>query len=1193
MGNRLLRCLVLFSLPLFADSPPDFSLASVYNEPSVFVEGKVNAITGELVDFEEDVVIQGAEPIYIHRTYLNSTRKDWIFLPHANPIIDLSEDHQNCTIRESTGCPIHYKQVSKTNKRKKTLYRYEPIGLEEGFSNIASCGSLKNNYAIYEEEKRQLTLHTAEGIERLYEKRRKNEVGIGEPWRLLSEHLPNGNWLLYDYIKTNEKYSGPIYALSSIRSTNPSQIKQYAEARFLHEDPKGKNKHFFIEGSDGQRLEYRFDVQNGRQSGYLNAVLSDARRADQFYEHCKHHDQTDYWHFEPKERMIGAIGYPGNRRLEVSYYFRQQEKVDGTKVVLNEKAPLSGNIVDFIPDKRRGRVKMLSAPRGVNNQMVVAHTFFYDIENKKTIVYDADKNRNEYFYDEQSRIQRLERYDKSGLLLNVELFEWANCNLVSKTLLDQNQKPIHTKKFSYDARSNLKQETSIGNLSGKGEETYSKEWRYSEGTPSLLLELKTEDGLRITYDYLSGTNLPVRKLTFADGKIAARQFWVYNEDSLLIREIIDDGNGQELDNTTAVAVRTIRDYRLRTEQPYLGMPEIIEEKYWDGASELLLQKTVLHYTKAGLIVRRDIYDSNDVFRYSLHTEYDSKGRPKSESNPAGWIAYSQFDEVGNQTYARDFSGRTETVCSYDAANRLREKNIKGFDGLVQTSHYQYNVLNFLTSQIDPQGNATKYMPNPFGRSTETWLPPILNEFGIAVSPILHADYDAAGNAIQRIDAENFATKISYNAYGFPVEIIHPDQSKETYEYFKNGLLKSHTDQIGVLTSYERDPFGQISRKSISQSGKILAEEFFQYKGERLIRKTDAEGHQTHYIYDGAGRKIREEFEGEETLFQYDELGRNHIVEKGTVRTALQFDLLDRVLEKREEEIATGQWLRKTVTHYDTANNPVEIYNWVGVENQQCCEKLEYDSLNRLISRIDPLGNKETVSYNEVFSVGQNLKVLQKTHRNALGLETIEQLDTHARVASIEKRKGDQLLFKEQKIYNRRGLLSLQTNTIFNPDRTSRKVPIKWEYDSTGRLFKLIEPNSKVTTYTYTPRGELKTVAKPNGCLLSYDYSGLGDLELIFSSDGTVRHQMHYNKLGALLWSDGNKLAVDSSGRILSEDFANGLRIENTYNNSGQRNTCRIPSADCLIEYAYRGNDMSEVSRKTLSGIALYTHRYLQ
>lgn len=1215
---------------LFAESAFEFSLASIYNEPSVFVEGKVNAITGEFFCVEEDLVIQGVEPIRIQRVYLNSSRKDWILLPHIHSIVDFSADYSRCTITDNNGCAIVYKKVSESKKEGYPILRFEPSNLEEGFSNtssrkISSRTNLKNNYVIVDLRHFQLTLHTSEGVEKIYERRRrKHDAKVGESWRLLSEHLPNGNWLLYDYEKINDSHEGPIFTISSIRSMNPSKTKQYAQAVFKHEDPKGKNKHFFIEGSDGQRLEYRFEVHHDRQSGYLNAILSDACRPDQFYEHCKYHSNDDLWQFDRHERMISAIIYPQNRRLKLDYYFKSKETVDGKKIKMNDqKIPVvKSNIkgFDVIPDFRRGKVKTLSAPLGPQGEMVALHTFLYDRENKSTIVYDADKHWIQYHYDDQMRIARLERYSKDGTLRNVEQFVWGKqgssdaCNLVCKIFLDEHRKPLYAKRFFYDQRSNLKQEKSYGNLSGKGTaltldqegfpvengvEIHSKEWRYSEGEPSLLLESKTQEGLCTTYEYLPGTNIISSQLTYANGAIQSRKYWEYNDDHLLIREVIDDGSNSNVKDRTGVTVQTIRDFTLRQQELYWGMPEIIEEKYWDGSTERLLQKTVLHYAKAGFIEQKDIYDSNGRFRYSQFEIRDEKGRIKRETNALNWTAYSDSDENGNRIYYKDYSGKVETFSSYDLGNRLIRETRKGIEGTEQTFRYEYNTQNVLTSEIDPQGHETKYTLTPFGRRAKIHLPTVPNEQGTLISPVLRAEYDASGNEINRFDEEGHETKINYNAYGSPIEIIYPDGSKETYEYFLDGTLKTYTDQIGVVSAYERDVFGQVTRKMIHFNHLVLADEIFRYKGRRKIAEVNAEAHRTTYGYDGAGRKISEEYDGEKTTFTYDELGRNNIIEKGDLRIVYEFDLLGRIEEQREEDILTNQWLRKTVYHHDVMGNQTAAFHWINEQNTQTCEQSEYDFQNRLICRIDQAGQKQTIFYKDDFRNEHSQRVLQKTHTDPMGLETVETFDAHGRLAQIEKRKNGNTISQEKRLYNARGKIASQIDTIFTLEGSSqcctREISTKWEYDSLGRLIKLTEAEgtaeAKITRFTYTLRGEKETTTKPDGNVLNYGYNGLGDLELITSSDQTVHHQMRYNKLGVLIWSDGLVRNVDGRGRILSETFPEGLSIQNRYNQTGQRTTCSIPQADCLIEYSYNGLDMMRVSRRTLLENELYSHTY--
>jgi len=1142
---------ICFATALFAKPNPDFSLSSVYNEPSVYVEGKVNAITGEFYDLEEDLVIHGAEAIHIKRVYLNSTRKSWILLPHTLATIDFSQGLDYCTIGESNGGKVRYQKVSERRNRGKLIARYEPCDLDNGFSNT-SGKNLKNNYVIYDEETNQLTLNTTDGIERVFEKRRhSNDTSQGKSWLLFSEHLPNGNWILYDYTKIKDKQIGPIFSLTAIRSMNPSKTKQYARAIFTHRD-----KRLFIEGSDGQRLEYQFDEQRDCQRGFLTAVVSDACCSDQFYEYCKHAE------------MISAL----NRRLNIDYYSKPEE-----------------------------RVKQLSAPIG--GMMLPIHTFLY--ENKKTTVYDAEKNWVEYHYDDQFRIQRLERYSKDGKLQTIERFVWGLLgNLICKVFLDQKRSPVYGKRFYYDQRANLIQEKSYGNLSGLGSpltldndglpkengvEIYSQEWRYSDAIPSLLLESKTQDGLRNTYEYLPGTNLLIGQLTYIGGEISQRKFWEYNSDHLLIREVADDGKATNSKDRAGVTVQTIREFTLLEKGPYLGCIATIEEKYWDGSRERLLQKTVLHYGKGGLVEQKDIYDAAGEFRYSESTKYDSKGRIKSKTNALGETAISEPDELGNTVYYKDFGGRNEIRYSYDFRNRVVEKKVKGFDGL--EADFQFG-----TPSVSAEESATK-TPEAIAKLPATGKPLFchpLHLFRLAFSPEMsiagteRAGKPALANEDKIIDFPgrgSFSTASSYNAYGSPVEVIHPDLSKETYEYFLDGTLKRYTDQMGVVTTYERDAFRQPVRKTIAQK----AEETFQYKGQLLVAKVDAEGHRTTFAYDGAGRKISEEFDGEKVRFHYDELGRQHIREKGRIKTVFQFDLLNRIEELREEEIQTGRQLRKTAYRYDSGHNKTAIFRWINEENSQTCEEFEFDSQNRLRSRKDPSGQVKTVVYDKQ-------KVLQKTTTDPMGLESIDTYDTHGQIVRSEKRKGGKVLSVEEKQYNARNLLALQINTVFAPDGSTRTVRTKWEYDPCDRLRTLTEGegtrHAKVTTYTYTPRGEKKTVTKPDGCVLSYEYSDLGNLELLTSSDGTVRHQMRYNKLGALIWSDGIERKVDGRGRILAESFPNGLLVENTYGEDGAKKTCRIPTANCLIEYQTNGLDLLKVSRKTLHGEELYAHTYV-
>ena len=187
---------------LFADE--DSTVATLANDPSTIVGGAVNVITGELLGSEEDLTIQGAEPIHLSRTYINGS---WSF---GSFVLAYHQSSHTWIVAEPNGGQIKYEKVNSVKIDNVKFIRCTPRNLKEGFSNtamgaISSRTNFKNNYILIEEENfRHLIVHTANGIVREY---KKTPIVVGEDednnkiarYRLVSEHLPNGHWIMYDY----------------------------------------------------------------------------------------------------------------------------------------------------------------------------------------------------------------------------------------------------------------------------------------------------------------------------------------------------------------------------------------------------------------------------------------------------------------------------------------------------------------------------------------------------------------------------------------------------------------------------------------------------------------------------------------------------------------------------------------------------------------------------------------------------------------------------------------------------------------------------------------------------------------------------------------------------------------------------------------------------------------------------------
>ncbi len=1139
--KHILLLLLFFSSSLFANT------VVTENDPSTLVHG-VSVITGDLYTFDEDLVVAGAHPIRIHRGYLSKSG-DW--KPDAH-FFATRTDNSSFEIREPNGTKLYYLKPSVKHKKGKEI-KAEPIRCitlierAKGLSNTASGvisarTNYQNQYLVVEKDPDWLTLFTASGIKRRYkvlheENQPKRKTPIDQQKTIYSLHVeefPDGHILEYKWDK---------YKIHAITSKSPRNIP-YAKVTF-REKKKNSTQKCKIVGSDQKVVKYKYDVHMSTNNAHL--MLHEIKPAD-----------------GPKRYFT----YSEKRKHEEPPHLK--------KISLHYDRAVA---IDYEPyDYSTPRVKRLLAPLGTGEEMLASHTFSYFPNEKHSYVVDAKGNKTDYFWDADQHIIRIDTYEGFDRIHSSEQFVWEGPNLRSKSLFDKDHALISLREYTYDSKGNVIEEAYSGKLSNGKSITKTTYTDYH-----LPLRQEEPSGLVTLYEYLPNTHLLKTKILCDHDQAKIYYHYEYNNDLLLIREIVEDG-----------LTKTIRNIHPRLCDLYFGMPGVIEEKYEQDGREILLSKTMLDYGNGGRVEHKAIYDANNVHRYNLHYSYDEKGRLQRETNAYGWESLSRYDAVGNHVYTKDFGG-VETRYDYDLSNRLIKKEIIGWDGLKSRFHYHYDHTHQLTAEIDAKDHATQYTLTPLGKRAANHLPPIATENGTLNSPVTQSFYDSAGNEVTSIDAEGFATHTTYNVYGKPIHRRHPNGAEESWTYTVDGTLQSHTDPTGVLTTYTTDYLKRITRKTISSHGTILAEESFQYQGLHLISKTDAEGHVTSYTYDRAGRKIAETYANETTLFYYDEFSRNHRTEQGTLRTIHQFDLLGRIEETREEDIPTGALLRKVITHYDRAGNKTALSHWIQEDNIETSERFEYDSLNRLLTRTDPSGHRETFSYNDHYINSYNQRVLQKTHTDPMGLQTIETFDTHNRIVKTEKIHHTRKLSIEEKFYNPRGKLSLQNNTAFASDGSQRTIRTRWEYDVMGRLTKLIEAegtlDAKITTHTYTPRGEKQTTTKPDGTLLSFTYNPLSHLERLDSSDGTIHHHMRYNKLGQLTWHDGIERTVDARGSLLEEKFPH-YTIQNRYNSMGKRIECSCPEADFRIEYSYRGSDMTHIIRKTYTGQELYTHQYL-
>lgn len=1130
-----MKFILFFTSILCAQEFDPWSIISSENEPSALVEGTVNAISGSWCAGETDLVIQGAQPIVIRRVLINN---EWSFFPS---ITITESDSRVRVVVENTGATIRYKRVEKG----KPFQKFMPTDLVQGYTNtsrgpISSRTNLHNNALLIGKNDKELIFHSCDGTVKTYQCRHH-----GFEYCLISEHLPNGNWILYHYDK---------YLLASIRSTNPAQTQDYARVEFFYESGNIR-----IVGSDGQKAVYWYQKRN------LEKVACPTH-PDQKFEYNKIDDK------------LNSIHLPDGRFLKMDYYTAATEDVNGHRVHMeNYEGHDDFNKECFIEDPRCKRIKTLRTPIGT------IAAFLYDLPNRKTTVYDVEDQKTEYMWDDNFRLTKIERFDRNGGLQNGERFAWDETGkLISKSVVDSNGNPLRVARYTYNSKGDILEERIYGNLSARGPplilnaenapiengvESYVRRFSYIPGDFNLLESVEDSDGKRVEYAYLSNTDLPVHQDTYVNGHHKESKYWEYDANRLLIREVTED-----------LSTCLIRQITPKPDSPYRGMPWIIEEKYLDHGQERLIRKTALSYATGGRVSQRDIYDSEGDFQYSLKYKYDHQGRLIEQTDPIGRTEQFSYDENGNKILHRNSSGRTSATFTYDSCNRLTSSKQTGDDGIVLQEQYDYDRKHRLIREEKPLGYFANYHYDTFGNVAKKEIPDY------------HFTYvcDSFGRVISETNPEGFTTRTSYNAYNKPIRIEHPDGGIEEFIYYVNGLLKTAVNAEGVETSYSYDYQQRQISKTITFQGKTLAEEQSEYDAFHLIVKTDAEGNRTTYSYDTSGKLIATELSGEKTEYTYDSLGRLSVEKKGDLRAVKKYDLLDRVIEESREN-SQGQVLHCTQYSYDSADNQTETIRLIGGKESK--EQLIFDSLSRPISKTDPLGHATQIFY-------KHTPFLKEAIIDPLGLKIVKTYNAHRKVVKQETFSNlGKSLNCEEFVTNFRGQIVKHCSQIFDPNRTICTI---WQYDSMGHPTQITEAadtsETKITKHSYDEMGRLKQTVKPNGIALNYSYDSLGRLSTLYSSDSTIHYNYVYDRLGRQLSSIDMRTAqktekrYDPHGRITQETLANGTTYSVSYDSTGRRRQFTLPDTS-FIQYDYDALYLRAITRCNSHGIHLYKHTF--
>ena len=829
---------------------------------------------------------------------------------------------------------------------------------------------------------------------------------------------------------------------------------------------------------------------------------------------------------------------------------------------------------DPLLDIQLGKVKALYAPAGSDPSPILLRQFKYAAG--ATEVLNTKQGKTIYRYSPDQKLTAIEDYlDESGAPYRIKRFYWQQDRLVS-TSLEGQQGIAFCCCYEYNSQGQRVKETLYGNLSGQcsaslkiqdngapvknGIESYSKTYTYSADL--LLMEEQGEQGGWLRYAYDSVKRL-IAKYTGDASGILIRQFYEYNPQGFLIKEIVDDGCQMDVDDLTDVTERRI--VAMDCYHSAAAAPQVFEERClnFQTGNEELLKKSISQISPQGRVLRQEVFDSLENLACPLEYAYDSAGHVAKVANGDGTFIHYGYDLCGNQVKAYDSSSGTETLAVYDFMNRKIKQVLKQKGELDQTSGVRYDYEGNRIASSDSGGNETLYAYDALNRLIRVEQPCTSFE----AVPITQYTHDIQDCIVSVVDPNGHKTVKEYNARGKPSAIFYPDGTHEKFTYNLDGSLFQQTGKNGDTLSYQYDSLGRCVKATVADCyGTVIDETIHQYDPFHLRRTQKGDGETIDYFYDAAGREILQ-------------LKQNYRVETF-------YDSMGRVQAKKE-------WYGPEESSFILTRS---VYDAQGKISEVVVEDAYGNQMKQLQNK---MGAEDGV--NKAYVINQRgQRVLQKWAVNASGISTHILLDPFDRVEIIEKKDPMGLTFEREELcYDPAGNKIRHIYSALKDGKIAPMFTVGWVYGPMQRIEEKWEQapcgDKKSTKYLYG-NGVLAEIIKPDGTCLKQTFDHRSRLLSIESTDRTIHYCFHYDAQGRLVKStDLIRQAAceryfEADKNPAGELLQNGLKIGCAYDQLGRRTALFLPD-QTSCSYEYEGLYLKAVCRRGIDHQERYRHEY--
>ena len=513
--------------------------------------------------------------------------------------------------------------------------------------------------------------------------------------------------------------------------------------------------------------------------------------------------------------------------------------------------------------------------------------------------------------------------------------------------------------------------------------------------------------------------------------------------------------------------------------------------------------------------------------------------------------------------------------------------------------YKYNMYGLPISQTDPYGVETAVEYDDTGRPVK---------FDLPNGGTQQLTYDMEEGCTYATDASGSTMKYEYDGRGriqaeYRSNGTSYDKVKE-YMYNSRGMLvgvHQYTDGSNYMTeSYGYDIFDRLSTKNVfDNGGAAMYRESYSYAAsgeDQVVTKTVKD-----YTSSTTGTLVSTEID------TYDKYGRliKQEIENGdeSIVKEYEYDYADRVTKETDgnggetlyEYNYAGQVTKQTnalgdsvSTVYDMAGQALTVTDANGNTTST-----EYDALGRAVRSVTPFDESTGGEVKTYYDKNSNT-VKTAVKRSADLYSTTEyKYDVMGNAVAQIVENGESDLVTQYK-YDLAGKVTEMITglTAYSEDPVGG-ASTKYEYNSSGYLYKVTDPMGGVETYNeYDRAGNVLSKTDRNSNVIKNVYGVFG-LKKSYTEGSPETKEYTYDGLGNVIKTKSvnkngeevtEEYSYDGLGRLTESISDEGEKQEYSYDSNSNLTSYKLTGAENSNEISYEYNAANRLTKLTNNGI---------